>query len=122
MKKKLIVFAGFVLAFMGIAAVSQFDLTTQVRGLLGTANGGTNLDTHASTGIPVLLSGTWSVIDFPERYFIPAANCNNTTAGAGWSIGSGGTVTCRAGTNNLGGFIAITDTSSTFAQFSVTIP
>jgi hypothetical protein len=62
------------------------------------------------------------MIDFPERFMVPAANCNNATAGAGWSIGSGGTVTCRAGTNNLGGFVAITDTSSTFAQFAVSIP
>jgi hypothetical protein len=60
--------------------------------------------------------------DFWYPEFIPAANCNNTTAGAGWSIGSGGTVTCRAGTNNLGGFITITDTSSTFAQFMTVIP
>lgn len=63
-----------------------------------------------------------SYIDFPERYFVPAANCNNATAGAGWSIGSGGSVSCRAGTNNLGGSIAITDTSSTFATFQVTVP
>lgn len=61
-------------------------------------------------------------IDFPERYYVPAANCNNATGGAGWSIGSGGTVSCRAGTNNLGGYIAITDTSSTFATFQVTVP
>jgi hypothetical protein len=61
-------------------------------------------------------------IDFPETLIIPAANCNNATAGAGWSIPSGGTVTCRAGTNNLGGFIAITDTSTTFAQFTVVVP
>jgi hypothetical protein len=61
-------------------------------------------------------------IDFPDFKVVPAANCNNTTAGAGWSIGSGGTVTCRAGTNNLGGFVAITDTASTFAQFTVAIP
>jgi hypothetical protein len=54
--------------------------------------------------------------------YIPAANCNNTTAGNGWSIPSGGTVTCRAGTNNLGGYITITDTSSTFAQFTTVVP
>jgi hypothetical protein len=67
-------------------------------------------------------AGAPTFIDFPERFMVPAANCNNTTAGAGWSIGSGGTVTCRAGTNNLGGFVAITDTSSSFAQFTVSIP
>lgn len=61
-------------------------------------------------------------IDFPDVHIIPAANCNNTTGGPGWSIGSGGTVTCRAGTNNKGGFISITDTSTTFATFQVAIP
>jgi len=61
-------------------------------------------------------------IDFPDVKFIPAANCNNATGGNGWSIGSGGTVTCRAGTNNLGGYISITDTASTFATFQVPIP
>jgi hypothetical protein len=77
------------------------------------------------TAKQIVLSGGSSAptcIDFPERFMVPAANCNNTTAGAGWSIGSGGTVTCRAGTNNLGGFVAITDTSSSFAQFMVSIP
>ena len=67
-------------------------------------------------------SKTCTYIDFPERFMVPAANCNNTTAGAGWSIGASGTVTCRAGTNNLGGFISITDTSSSFAQFQVSLP
>lgn len=60
--------------------------------------------------------------DLPERFLIPAANCSNTTAGNAWSIGSGGTVTCRAGTNNKGGYIPITDTSSTFAQFTIALP
>src|SRR5208337_3344783 len=61
-------------------------------------------------------------IDFPERFYIPAANCNNTTAGAGWSIGASGVIACRAGTNNLGGAVQITDTAGTFAQFTVMIP
>lgn len=65
---------------------------------------------------------TCAYIDFPQIFSIPAANCNNTTAGSGWSIGSGGTAGCRAGTNNLGGFITISDTSSTFAQFTIPIP
>ena len=61
-------------------------------------------------------------IDFPEVLFIPSANCNNASAGNGWSIGSGGTVTCRAGTNNQGGYVSITDTASSFAQFTLAIP
>lgn len=67
-------------------------------------------------------SKSCSYIDFPDTKTIPAANCNNTTAGAGWSIGAGGTVSCRGGANNLGGYIQITDTASTFAQFMVPIP
>src|SRR5579872_231052 len=86
---------------------------------------GTTGFSAAGTANQIALSGGTGAptfIDFPERFYIPAANCNNTTAGAGWSIGSGGTVTCRAGTNNLGGYITITDTSSTFAQFTLTLP
>jgi hypothetical protein len=53
----------------------------------------------------------------------PAANCIAGAPGSGWSIGSGNAgATCRAGTNNLGGYIPITDTSSTFAQFQVPLP
>lgn len=93
---------------------------------IATANVVTNSTGNAAAANQVIVSAgankTAKAIDFPERYFIPAANCNNTTAGAGWSIGSGGTVGCRAGTNNLGGFATITDTSTTFAQFTLTIP
>jgi hypothetical protein len=60
--------------------------------------------------------------DLPTPFFIPAANCNNATAGDAWSIGSGGSVVCRAGTNNQGGYIPITDTAGTFAQFTIIIP
>ncbi len=61
-------------------------------------------------------------VDTWERYMVPAANCNAGTAGSGWSIPStnGGVPTCRAGTNNLGGYVAITDTTT--GQFMVSIP
>lgn len=67
-------------------------------------------------------SKTCTYIDFPDVKEIPAANCNNTSAGNGWSIGSGGTVSCRTGTNNLGGFAQISDVTSTFATFQIDIP
>jgi hypothetical protein len=68
-------------------------------------------------------SKTCTFIDFPDVRVIPAASCNNATAAIrGWDIPAGGTVTCRAGTNNLTGFAAITDTSTTFAQFTTAIP
>lgn len=101
-------------------------LATPVAGGIGygvtTSQYGT---TSAGTAKQMVLSGGASsptFADFPQTYYVPAANCNNVTGGAGWSILSGGTVTCRAGTNNLGGFISITDTSSTFATFQVAIP
>lgn len=92
----------------------------------GTSSTGALQSAGAGTAGQVFLSQGSSTkpsySDFPERYMIPAANCNNTTPGAAWSIGSGGTVACRGGTNNLGGYVTITDTSSTFAQFVVSIP
>lgn len=76
---------------------------------------------HAASSAKQIYQGS-GFIDFPDAHMVPAANCNNATPGAGWSIGSGGTVGCRNGTNNKGGYIAITDTSTTFAQFSIPIP
>ena len=92
----------------------------------GTSSTGAFQSGTAGTAGQVLVSGgasaKGSYVDFPDVKFIPAANCNNTTAGTGWSIGASGLVTCRAGTNNLGGYITITDTSSSFAQFLLEIP
>jgi len=59
---------------------------------------------------------------FPSTYFIPAANCVTGAPGSGWSISSGGSASCRSGVHNVGGYIAISDTSSTFASFQVEIP
>lgn len=87
----------------------------------GTAVSGAGPGTAKQVALSNGTSGP-QFIDFPEVLIIPAANCNNTTAGAAWSIGSGGTVTCRAGTNNLGGYVSITDTSSTFATFQFVLP
>lgn len=68
-------------------------------------------------------SKTCTFIDFPDVRSIPFVNCNNATpALAAASIGSGGTIACRAGTNNKGGYITITDTAGTFAQFTTAIP
>jgi hypothetical protein len=109
-----------------IECVTSSTTCTLTDSAVAVANVVTNTTGNASAAQQVLVSAgankTAKAIDFPQVDDVPAANCNNTTAGAGWSIGSGGTVTCRAGTNNLGGYIAITDTSSTFAQFALQIP
>lgn len=133
------------IAFAGVVPLKVDASTTvlhyvTVSGTTGGDGHDTGVTSYPSSGdvigrvaIASSGSGSFSMVDlgpeiqgalasFPQHLIIPSANCNNTTAGAGWSIGSGGTVSCRAGTNNLGGFIAITDTSSTFAQFAVMIP
>ena len=87
--------------------------------------GTTGLPTRLATGTAkqLLTAGTTpAYIDFPDMKTYPSANCVNTTAGSGWSLGASGVVTCRAGTNNLGGYVTITDTASSFAQFMVPIP
>lgn len=123
-------------------ALAWIDLTicpTATASGSGTVNSGTANQTGYYAGAGTTISGVGpgtagqlyksagtgsapSFVDLPDTKFIPAANCNNTTGANGWSIGSGGTVSCRAGTNNLGGYIQISDTSSTFAQFAVVIP
>jgi hypothetical protein len=63
--------------------------------------------------------------DFPEHLIVPSANCNNVTAGAGWSIPATNapTVACRAGTNNLGGVLQwANNNTTTNAQFSIQLP
>ena len=130
MKQKTKIVVVFVLAWcllfrvpLAHATVTLINAATQLIGLVPVANGGSGVATCTAKSI-VTGNGTSAMacIDFPHVITIPAANCNNTTAGAGWSLPSGGTVTCRAGTNNLGGFVAITDTTSTFPQFMVVIP
>jgi hypothetical protein len=61
-----------------------------------------------------------STIDFPDVKYIPSANCKSSTGGNFWSLGSGGAATCRAGTNNLGGYVSITTLIN--ATFQVAIP
>jgi len=53
---------------------------------------------------------------------IPAANCNNATAGTGWSLPASGapTVACRIGTNVQAGVLQFAPSNS--AQFQVDIP
>jgi hypothetical protein len=60
--------------------------------------------------------------DFPDVKYVPAANCNNATAGAGWSIGTANapTVACRTGTNTQGGILTFAD--GNLAYFDLFIP
>lgn len=60
--------------------------------------------------------------DFPDVKIVPAANCNNATAGPGWSLPASAapTANCIAGTNNLLGVLDFADTNN--AQFDFELP
>jgi hypothetical protein len=91
--------------------------------------GNADVSTGAGTAKQILVAGGSgadpSYVDFPEHKIIPAANCNNTTAGNGWSIPASNapTVACRAGTNNLGGVLSwANNNTTTNAQFLFELP
>jgi hypothetical protein len=60
--------------------------------------------------------------DFPQTLVVPAANCNNTTPGDGWSLPASGapTVACRTGSHVTGGVLQFA--ASNTAQFQLDIP
>jgi hypothetical protein len=88
----------------------------------GTANGVRVDTTGKLAAIGTGAIAATSVIDFPDKKYIPAANCNNATAGAGWSLptASAPTVACHTGTNVQDGYLQFADAQS--AQFSLMIP
>jgi hypothetical protein len=65
---------------------------------------------------------TTVALDYPWVLVIPAANCNNATAAAGWSLPASGapTAACRTGTNTNGGVLQFA--ASNTAQFQVELP
>lgn len=70
-------------------------------------------------------AGGVKFVDFPEHWVVPAANCNNATAGAGLSLPATNapTAACRAGTNNLGGELQwANNNTTTNAQFTIQLP
>lgn len=114
-----------------INATGPFDLpyessTFTTNGLVYATAANTLTSTAAgATGQLYRSNGSGSAPTATDLYIpriIPAANSNAGTAGAGWSIpsSSGGVPTSRAGTNNLGAYISITD--STTAQFMFVLP
>ncbi len=131
----------------GVPLISQGSSSNPAYGTATVAGGGTG-DTSVTAYAPVL-GGTTTTgalqssvvgtsgqvfvsqgsstkptyIDFPDVKEFPAANCNNTTAGAAYSLPSSSapTVACRTGTNVNTGVLEFTATSQT-AQFQVEIP
>ena len=108
---------------------SNASIATTAHGVLLSENTSAAAATAAGTAGQILTSGgsgaDGAYKDFPEHLIIPAANCNNATAGAGWSIPASNapTAACRAGTNNLGGVLQwANNNTTTNAQFTFQLP
>ncbi len=77
------------------------------------------------TAKQMLLSGGGtadpSYADFEDTKEIPAANCNGSTPGTGWSLpaSGGATAACRSGTNVQAGVLQFADGNSAQFQFAV---
>lgn len=79
--------------------------------------------TQGETPFSTTTAGTYTNGDFygePDKF--ESANCNNATAGAGWSLpaSSAPTATCRTGTNVWAGYLQFAASES--AQFQDEIP
>ena len=129
----------------------SFNITGTAGGLsstLGVANGGTGKTSFiayapivgGTTGTGILqsmsvgtakqvqVSGGASAVpnyvDYPAVFYIPAVRCDNGVAGAiNWSYPSGTTITCRAGSNTIVGYLQVASNSTTnYGQFIIAVP
>lgn len=105
---------------------SNASIGTTAHGLLVSESASAVATTAAGTAKQILVSGGGSAdpnyIDFPLNLIIPAANCNNTTAGTSWSLPASAapTVACRTGTNVTYGVLQYA--ASNTAQFQINLP
>jgi hypothetical protein len=100
---------------------SQYSLA--VNGASGAVISGIGPGTAGQIPVSGGASANPSFKDFvASPMVIPAANCNNATAGTGWSLptSSAPTVACRTGTNVQAGVLRFAASNS--AQFQVDIP
>ncbi len=84
----------------------------------GTVSGTSSLlCTDANGGATT--SGCTTAVDVYEDLVVPAANCGTSNPGGGWSVtNSASNPICRAGTNNLGGYIPMS-AGQAYAQFYI---
>lgn len=89
-------------------------------GILGVANGGTGISTLATTGIPQISSGTWSVsMTLPSGLTIPAPTFTGTATFADSStIGASGTSGTAINNSSIGATTASTGAFTTLSASS----
>ncbi len=115
--------SGYTGVFTSVATLSAPGLTTY------SVNGLTDIRVRCSaytsgTAVVTISTGvqTYAGSIFPDVHMIAAANCNNATAGTGWSLPSGSpaVAACRTGTNIQDGVLQFVD--GVTAQFSIMVP
>ena len=105
-----------------ITVAADGSVTAASNGTSGTVTDGAGTTTANKLAVSTTTAHVQGYIDFPMLYDVPAANCNNATAGTGWSLptASAPTVACRTGTNVQAGVLQFADGQS--AQFNVALP
>lgn len=68
--------------------------------------------------------GTGNVLTIPRRIWLPAAGCNNTTAGSIWDLPTSGpaVAACKTGTNTQMGVLDFADSANLSAQVTYKLP
>ena len=89
------------------------------------AGGFTTMDgTKTLTGTTLDAEGTGNVITIPKRIWLPAAGCNNATAGPVWDLPTtnAAVAACVTGTNTQKGVLDFADASNLSAQITYKLP
>jgi filamentous hemagglutinin len=89
------------------------------------AGGFTTTDgTKTLTGTTLDAEGTGNVITIPKRIWLPAAGCNNATAGPVWDLPTtnAAVAACVTGTNTQKGVLDFADASNLSAQITYKLP
>lgn len=81
-------------------------------------------DTVTFTNKTYDAEGTGNVLTIPRRIWLPAAGCNNATAGSVWDLpaSSPAVAACITGTNTQKGVLDFADAASLSAQLTYVLP
>jgi hypothetical protein len=81
-------------------------------------------ETITKTNLTLDAEDTGNVITIPRRYWLPAAGCNNATAGAIWDLPATNpaVAACVTGTNTQKGVLNFTDGTALVAQNHIKLP
>lgn len=108
----------------GNAAVLGSFTVAQLNTAISDDNVSTATSTDTFTNKTLDAEGTGNVITIPRRYWLPAAGCNNATAGPVWDLPATNpaVAACVTGTNTQKGVLNFTDGTALVAQNHIKLP